>query len=64
MFLHEQVPCTTWAAIALGFVGVAITSGIWTISLSAESTLALAAACLWAVGHLCCEHFGNSVLIR
>lgn len=56
VFLREKVPRATWAAIGLGFAGVAITSGIWTIDLSAGSTLALAAACLWAVGTVLLRH--------
>jgi drug/metabolite transporter (DMT)-like permease len=50
-FLREQTPWPQWAAILLGFAGVALASGIteWRFSTAIALAFALASACCWAI---------------
>jgi drug/metabolite transporter (DMT)-like permease len=51
-FLRERTPLPQWAAILLGFVGVALASGISEFRFSTAVALALVSACFWAVSLL------------
>jgi drug/metabolite transporter (DMT)-like permease len=51
-FLRERTPWPQWAAILLGFVGVALASGISEFQVSTAVALALLSACFWAVSLL------------
>jgi drug/metabolite transporter (DMT)-like permease len=51
-FLREQTPWPQWAAIVLGFAGVALASGISEFRFSSAVALALASACFWAIALL------------
>jgi drug/metabolite transporter (DMT)-like permease len=51
-FLRERTPWPQWAAILLGFVGVALASGISEIRFSKAIALVLVSACFWAVSLL------------
>ena len=51
-FLREQTPWPQWAAILLGFAGVALASGISDFRFSTAVALALVSASFWAVSLL------------
>jgi drug/metabolite transporter (DMT)-like permease len=51
-FLRERTPWPQWAAILLGFVGVALASGISEFRFSKAIALVLVSACFWAVSLL------------
>jgi drug/metabolite transporter (DMT)-like permease len=51
-FLREQTPWPQWVAILLGFVGVALASGISDLRFSIAVALALVSACFWAISLL------------
>jgi drug/metabolite transporter (DMT)-like permease len=51
-FLREQTPWPQWAAIVLGFAGVALASGISDFRFSTAIALALLSACFWAISLL------------
>jgi drug/metabolite transporter (DMT)-like permease len=50
--LRERTPWPQWAAILLGFVGVALVSGISEFRFSKAIALVLVSACFWAVSLL------------
>ena len=51
-FLRERTSWPQWAAIVLGFAGVALASGISEFGFSSAVALALASACFWAIALL------------
>lgn len=51
-FLRERAPWPQWVAILLGFVGVALASGISEFRFSTAIALALVSACFWAIALL------------
>jgi drug/metabolite transporter (DMT)-like permease len=51
-FLRERTPWPQWAAILLGFVGVALASKISEFRFSTAIALALVSACFWAIALL------------